>query len=136
MSSEITIEIVSEVDLSRAKPISTSMEPNHKLTQSTNPLFDMPNRYRHLIKKLIYLILTRPELAYAMHTLVQFMQSPPIDHLNAALRVIRYLRYGRRYWRISSINYLLCCVRIVTIYMVILGLSSSTWIVPRLLELD
>lgn len=40
-----TIEIVSEVGFSRAKPISTPMESNHNLDKSTNTFFDMPNQY-------------------------------------------------------------------------------------------
>lgn len=70
------------------------MESNHKLVKSTSPLFHMPNRYSRLIgkTKLIYLTLIYPELVHAVHTLVQFMQSPWVDHWNAALFMVPYLK--------------------------------------------
>lgn len=60
------LEVVYEVGLSRAKPTSTPMAQNHQLAKSTSPFFDMPDRYRHLVGKLIYLSLARLELAYVV----------------------------------------------------------------------
>lgn len=68
------------------------MEPNHKLAESTSYLLDKPEWYRCLIGKLIYLILTHPELAYAVHTLALFMQSPRVDHWDTAHCVVRCLK--------------------------------------------
>ena len=42
--------------------------------------------------RLIYLSVTRPDLAYSVHILSQFMQAPRIDHWDAALRVVCYLK--------------------------------------------
>lgn len=52
----------------------------------------MLDYYRHLVGKLIYLTLTCPELAYAVHTLAQFMHSPRQDLWNVALHVVCYLK--------------------------------------------
>lgn len=41
---------------------------------------------------MIYLGITRPDLAYSIHILSQFMQNPLTDHLQAAFRVLRYLK--------------------------------------------
>lgn len=68
------------------------MEPNHLLSKTVGPVFAFPDRYRRLIGKLIYLALTRPELAYVMHTLAQFMQAPQQHHLDAALCIVCYLK--------------------------------------------
>ncbi|XP_048498246.1 uncharacterized protein LOC109134691 [Beta vulgaris subsp. vulgaris] len=43
-------------------------------------------------KRLIYLAVTRPDLAYFVHILSQFMQVPKVAHWKAALRVVRYLK--------------------------------------------
>ena len=48
--------------------------------------------YQRLIGKLIYLNRTRPEIAFAVNTLSQFMSAPYEDHLKAAYRVLAYLK--------------------------------------------
>ncbi|GJR20152.1 putative RNA-directed DNA polymerase [Tanacetum coccineum] len=45
-----------------------------------------------LVGKLIYLTSTRPDIAYAVHYLSQFMHSPLNSHLNVAMGVLRYLK--------------------------------------------
>lgn len=53
------MEIVSEAGLTGAKPASTPMEPNHKLAKSASPFVHFPDHYHRLIRKLIYVTLTR-----------------------------------------------------------------------------
>ena len=51
------------------------------------------NRYRELIGSLQYLSLaTRPDITYAVNKLSQFLVNPGRAHLNAAMRVLRYLK--------------------------------------------
>ena len=42
--------------------------------------------------RLIYLSFTRPDLAYTVHILAQFMQHPRQHHWDVALRCVRYLK--------------------------------------------
>jgi len=49
-------------------------------------------RYRRLIGRLIYVTITRPDLLYAVHILSQFVQAPRKEHMEAAHRVLRYLK--------------------------------------------
>lgn len=42
--------------------------------------------------RLIYLTITRPDLAYAVGVLSQFMHSPRIPHLEVENRIYRYLK--------------------------------------------
>ena len=86
------MEIIKDAGLLNSKPANFPMEQNHKLALSTSPLLEHPEMYRRLVGRLIYLGVTRPDLAYSVHTLSQFMQTPRIDHWQAALRVVRYLK--------------------------------------------
>ena len=86
------LEIVDECGLLGAKPAVFPIETNHKLALATGPPLDDATRYRRLIGRLIYLTITRPELCYAVHILSQFMQEPKEQHMEAARRVLRYLK--------------------------------------------
>ena len=49
-------------------------------------------RYQRLVRKLIYLAHTRPDIAYAISVVSQFMHSPSEDHMGAVTRILRYLK--------------------------------------------
>lgn len=49
-------------------------------------------RYQRLVGKLIYLSHTRPDIAYAVSLISQYMHNPSEDHMDAALRILRYLK--------------------------------------------
>jgi hypothetical protein len=55
------------------------------------PLPD-PSRYRHLVGSLVYLTVTRPDIAHAVHILSQFVSAHTSVHFGHLLRVLRYLR--------------------------------------------
>ncbi|GKB12610.1 retrovirus-related pol polyprotein from transposon RE2 [Tanacetum coccineum] len=86
------LDIISEVGLLGAKPAKIPMEQNHHLGLAQGRLFEDPEQYRRLVGRLIYLCFTRPDLAYSVHILSQFMQNPQIEHWEAAIRVVRYLK--------------------------------------------
>ncbi|KAH7541938.1 hypothetical protein FEM48_Zijuj02G0020400 [Ziziphus jujuba var. spinosa] len=87
-----TLDIVSEAGLPGAKPCGFPIEQNHRLGLINGELLSNPESYRRLVGRLIYLVVTRPDLAYLVHILSQFMQEPRIEHWEAALRVVRYLK--------------------------------------------
>ncbi|CAM8882254.1 unnamed protein product [Rhodiola kirilowii] len=68
------------------------MDMKHKLSLSTTPFLTDPLEYRQLVEKLIYLTITRPDFAYPVHNLSQFMQRPTNDHLQAVHRVLRIVK--------------------------------------------
>ena len=74
------------------KPVSTLMDPNHKLGEAKEePMMDK-RMYQKLVGRLIYLAHTRPDIAYSMSVINQFMHDPREPHLQAAYRVLHYLK--------------------------------------------
>ncbi|XP_074315635.1 uncharacterized protein LOC141651839 [Silene latifolia] len=86
------LDIITETGLLGSKPSSTPMATDHKLGLSTSPFLDKPESYRRLIGRLVYLAVTRPDLSFSVHVLSQFLQQPREAHMEAALRVVRYLK--------------------------------------------
>ncbi|XP_055825358.1 uncharacterized mitochondrial protein AtMg00810-like [Solanum dulcamara] len=89
-----------------AKPEATPLEQNQKLTSAQydecirgtsneghedHKLQD-PSRYQRLVGRLLYLTMTRPDLAFSVQVLNQFMHCPKESHMEAALRVVRYIK--------------------------------------------
>ena len=68
------------------------METNHELGLTMGKDLIDPMYYRRLMGRLIYLTLTRPELSYSVHILLQFMQAPKQPHMEAAKGVLRYIK--------------------------------------------
>ena len=58
------------------------------------PLAD-PTQYRHIVGSLVYLTITRPDIAHVVHMLSQFVSTPTSVHYGHLLRVLRYLRGTR-----------------------------------------
>lgn len=85
-------ELLSRLGLTNAKVASTPLEPNTYLVPgSGSPLTD-PTSYRQLVGSLVYLMFTHTDLAYAVHTVSQFMAVPFSDHYAALLRILCYLK--------------------------------------------
>ena len=51
-----------------------------------------PSEFRSMVGALQYLTFTRPDLAFSVHQVCQFMSNPTIVHLEAAKRVLQYIR--------------------------------------------
>ena len=87
-----TLDIIYEAGLLGAKPSGFPIPQNHRLGLADRELLPDPEVYRRLVGRLIYLAVTRPDLTYSVHILSQFMQEPCIEHWEAALKVVRYLK--------------------------------------------
>ncbi|XP_043725812.1 uncharacterized mitochondrial protein AtMg00810-like [Telopea speciosissima] len=86
------LEILEDSGLSGARPSDTPMEQNLKLTDTGGSLLSNMSSYRRLVGRLIYLTVTRPNIAYTVNTLSQFMHQPHQPHLDAVHRLLQYLK--------------------------------------------
>jgi hypothetical protein len=92
------LEILQDSGLLASKPSKFPMEQNLKLFKDDGSLLNDPTSYRRLNGRLIYLIITCPDLAYVVHTLSQFMDQLRQPYLDAAQRVLRYLKTFPGQW--------------------------------------
>ncbi|KAF8626556.1 hypothetical protein AX17_006532, partial [Amanita inopinata Kibby_2008] len=91
--------------LEDTKPVSTPMDPSHRLTTDQSPKSTMEIAcmakvpYREAVGMLMYAALgTRPDIAYAIQVLSTFSKNPGEAHWEAAKRVLRYLKGMRDVW--------------------------------------
>ncbi|KAF5450382.1 hypothetical protein F2P56_030740 [Juglans regia] len=87
-----TLEILEDSGLLGTKTVSTPIELNHKLSHTTEEIFQDPTTYRRLIGRLIYLTITRPDITYVVSVLSQFMDRPLQSHMHSAYRILKYLK--------------------------------------------
>lgn len=62
------------------------------LSSETGVSLPSATPYRELIGRLLYLTITRPDITFAVHKLSQFLANPTDLHLQAAHRIVRYLK--------------------------------------------
>ena len=49
-------------------------------------------RYQRLVGRLMYLSHTRPDLAYALSIVIQFMHNPREQHMDAVMCILRHIK--------------------------------------------
>lgn len=84
--------LLSKFGMTNCKPIASPMEANLKLRTDVGDKLEDARMYRQLVGSLIYLTISRPDIAFAVGVVSQFMQNPRKPHLEAVRRILRYVR--------------------------------------------
>ncbi|XP_058202763.1 uncharacterized mitochondrial protein AtMg00810-like [Rhododendron vialii] len=90
--SRYATDLLSKFNMVSCKPCSTPLPSNSKLSQHDGDLLDDPTIYRSMVGGLQYLTLSRPDIAFAVNQVCQFMQHPKTSHLQVVKRIYRYIK--------------------------------------------
>lgn len=85
-------DILRDSDMEECNAAPAPLPCGLKLSITEGELLDEPNVYRRLVGRLLYLGITRPNLSYCVQHLSQFVNTPRVPHLRAALHVLKYLK--------------------------------------------
>lgn len=85
------LELLTKTGFLGRRPSSVPMDPSHKLSAEVGDLLPDAESYRRLVSKLLYIIITRSDICFAVHKLCQFSSAPRKPHLLAAHKVFLYL---------------------------------------------
>ncbi|RVW85204.1 Retrovirus-related Pol polyprotein from transposon RE1 [Vitis vinifera] len=77
-------------------PVNTPIEEGIKLCVEPNQVSTDKGRYQRLVGRLMYLAHTRPDLAYALNVVSQYMHNPGEQHMKTVMRILRYLKNAPR----------------------------------------
>lgn len=86
------LDILEEFSMLHAKPVTTPLPPGLKMSASDSSGEADIGKYRRLIGRLLYLNMSRPDLAFACQQLSQFLSCPTSNHWKAAVHVLKYLQ--------------------------------------------
>ncbi|CAL1376062.1 unnamed protein product [Linum trigynum] len=86
------LDILVDSALQATRPTATLIEENHQLGRA--PLDPAPDSatYRHLVGRLLYLTVTRPDITYAVNVLSQAVHSPHAGAYGCCIPLSAYLK--------------------------------------------
>ena len=88
--SKYLLDLLQKTKMDGAKPCTTPLS-SIKLDH-TGPLISDPTEYRSIVGALQYMTWTRPDVSFAVNQVCQFMHTPRESHLQAAKRILRFLK--------------------------------------------
>ena len=74
------------------KSMSTPMDPNVRLQEDEGKDLEDVTMYWQLVRSLIYLTLTRPDISYPVGVVSRYMSNPKKPHLDAVKRILKYIK--------------------------------------------
>jgi len=86
------LDLLYETGMLGCKPVNTPIEQNHKYFLCSSVAYTDKGRYQRLVGKLIYLSHTRPDIAYVVNVVSQFMHDPRKPHVDVVEGILRYLK--------------------------------------------
>jgi hypothetical protein len=90
-----TQDLLTRADMLNCKAAATPLSTSKKLSgQQGEPLAaEDATKYRSIVGALQYLTLTRPDIAFAVNKVCQYLHSPTSSHWTAVKWILRYLKH-------------------------------------------
>ncbi|KAM1079132.1 hypothetical protein ACFX2B_013731 [Malus domestica] len=85
-------DLLVKTEMLDSKPCDTPCLPSNRLLKDDGDPYPNPTLYRSVVGALQYLTFTRPDIAFSVHQVCQFMQHPMVSHFTAVKRILRYLK--------------------------------------------
>ncbi|KAE8716080.1 Detected protein of unknown function [Hibiscus syriacus] len=85
------LDLLKETGFLGCKPNDTPMEASLKFNKEDESLVDK-EKFQRLVGKLIYLSLTRLDIAFPVNVISQHMTNPTEEHMATANRILKYLK--------------------------------------------
>nr|GEW60625.1 retrovirus-related Pol polyprotein from transposon TNT 1-94 [Tanacetum cinerariifolium] len=86
------LDILKDSGMLGCRPSAFPFEQGTKLDKGEEEARVDATQYRRLVERVLYLHATRPDVTYAVNVLSQFVSDPRQNHLEAAKRVLSYLK--------------------------------------------
>jgi hypothetical protein len=86
------LDLLRETRKIGCKPSSTPIDSKTKINNEEEEPLDNENQYQILVGKLIYLIITRSDILFAVSQVGQFMYAPKTIHMEVIDKILRYLK--------------------------------------------
>lgn len=85
-------ELLERFGLQNGNSVKNPIVPGFKLSEEGEGVSVDSSVYKQLIGSLMYITATRPDLMFVVCLLSRFMANPTVLHMQAAKRVLRYLK--------------------------------------------
>jgi histone deacetylase 1/2 len=87
-------DLLHRVNMQICKTVDTPLSVSDKLSLTDGEVLggDDSTNYRSIVGALQYIILTRPDIAFSVNKVCQFLHAPTTVHWTAVKRILRYLR--------------------------------------------
>lgn len=93
-----TLDLLKEISMFGCKLTNTLIEPNQKIQEQGKDVPVDKYRYQRLVSKLIYFAHTRPDIAFSVSMVSQYMHSPSEKHMRAVNHILSYLKATPGRW--------------------------------------
>ncbi|PRQ51221.1 putative RNA-directed DNA polymerase [Rosa chinensis] len=84
-------DLIAKAGLDTCRECNTPCLPHAQLLKNEGTPLSNPSLYRSIVGALQYLTFTRPDIAFAVNTVCQFMSQPTDVHYASVKRILRYI---------------------------------------------